>query len=45
MVTMRGLARRIQMLNSETKALDSMLTNLVNTTALNQSGFSGGSVI
>ena len=33
MVTMRGLARRIQSLNTETKALDSMLTELVNNTA------------
>ena len=32
-VTMRGLARRIQHLNSETKALDSMLNVLVNDTA------------
>jgi len=33
MVTMRGLARRIQMLNAETKALDSMLNVLVTDTA------------
>ena len=32
-VTMRGLARRIQHLNSETKALDVMLTELVANTA------------
>jgi transposase len=31
--TMRGLARRIQMLNSEIKGLDLMLTELVNNTA------------
>ncbi len=33
MVTMRGLARRIQHLNAEIKHLDSMLTELVNNTA------------
>jgi transposase len=32
-MTMRGLARRIQMLNGEIKGLDAMLTGLVNDTA------------
>jgi hypothetical protein len=33
MVTMRGLARRIESLNTETKDLDAMLTTLVKDTA------------
>ena len=39
--TMRGLARRIQMLNSEIKGLDSMLTELVNDTAPSLVGLFG----
>jgi len=41
MVTMRGLARRIVMLNTETKALDLMLTELVNDTAPSLVGLYG----
>jgi transposase len=41
MVTMRGLARRIEMLNAETKALDSMLTKLVYDTAPSLVGLYG----
>jgi transposase len=41
MVTMRGLARRIVMLNTETKALDSMLNVLVNDTAPSLVGLYG----
>ena len=41
MVAMRGLARRIVMLNGETKALDSMLTKLVKDTAPSLAGFYG----
>ena len=40
-VTMRGLARRIQMLNSEIKGLDSMLTELVANTAPSLVGLYG----
>jgi transposase len=40
-VTMRGLARRIQSLNTETKALDVMLTELVNDTAPSLVGLYG----
>ncbi len=41
MVTMRGLARRIQSLNTETKALDVMLTELVKDTAPSLVGLYG----
>jgi transposase len=41
MVTMRGLARRIQSLNTETKHLDAMLTELVNNTAPSLVGLFG----
>jgi transposase len=41
MVTMRGLARRIQHLNAEIKDLDSMLTELVNDTAPSLVGLFG----
>ena len=41
MVTMRGLARRIVMLISEIKGLDSMLTVLVNDTAPSLVGLFG----
>jgi transposase len=41
MVTMRGLARRIQHLNGEIKGLDAMLTELVNDTAPSLVGLYG----
>ena len=41
MVTMRGLARRIQSLNAESKHLDTMLTELVNNTAPSLVGLYG----
>jgi transposase len=41
MVTMRGLARRIESLNTETKALDAMLTTLVKDTAPSLVGLYG----
>jgi transposase len=41
MVTMRGLARRIQHLNTEIKGLDGMLTKLVNDTAPSLVGLYG----
>jgi transposase len=41
MVTMRGLARRIQSLNAEIKHLDAMLTELVNNTAPSLVGLYG----
>ena len=40
-MTMRGLARRIQMLNGEIKGLDAMLTGLVNDTAPSLVGLYG----
>ena len=41
LVTMRGLARRIEMLNSEIKSLDAILTELVNDTAPSLMGLYG----